>query len=163
MQSVRQAVSQSVSGQSKGRNGSAVAVVRPSVSDAAQTEMAAAAAANNKKSRWLFGREKKGWGPRAEFCLENRALGGLVVRARPKPDPKTAAKSSQASPPRLDGNDGIPSFCGKISFPISPFRGDFFWESEKGMRNPIRPSVRSFPLVQPPPRFNSSDIGPDGF
>ena len=61
---------QSVIGQSKGRNGSAV-VVRVRV-------RRRRGGGEQQKSRWLFGREEKGWGPRAEFCLENRALGGLV-------------------------------------------------------------------------------------
>ena len=48
-----------------------------SVSDAAPTETRLSAA-NNKKVDGFLGGRKKGWGPRAEFCLENRALGGLV-------------------------------------------------------------------------------------
>ena len=142
----------------------------------------AAAAANNKKSRWLFGREKKGWGPRAEFCLENGALGGLVLVV----DMSTAKTESQKQIQRRWENhvrSKLPlllvamemmecppmfqnSLCRKISFTISPFRGDFFWESEKGkgMRNPTRPfAPLPFTPPPPPPRFNSSDIGPDSF
>ena len=102
--------------------------------------------------------------------------------AGPKPGPNRAARRL-----RLDRNDGMPSrrvpkypstsvaAAAKSPFTTSPFRGDFFWESEKkGMRNPIRPSsagrrAAPSPLVIPSsssaaaPRFNSSDIGPDSF
>ena len=152
-----QSGSQSVSGQSKGRNGSAVAVVRPCPTP--RRRRWRRRRRTTKKVDGFLGGRKKGWGPRAEFCLENGALGGLVLVV----DMSTAKTESQKQIQRrwenhvrsklplllvaMEMMECPPMFqntlCRKISFTISPFRGDFFWESEKGMRNPIRPSVRS--------------------
>ena len=90
--------------------------------------------------------------------------------AGPKRGPNRAARRL-----RLDRNDGMPSrrvpkypstfvaAAAKSPFTTSPFRGDFFWESEKkGMRNPIRPSSRRQPrrpfASRPPPPLPRRDL-----
>ena len=137
MQSVSQSVSQSAGNQKEEMDQQS-----SSVSDATAT------AANTKKSMAFWAGGKRVETTCRVLFGESpiRKKGSWI--AGPKPGPNRAARRL-----RLGRNDGMPSrrvpkypstsvaAAAKSPFTTSPFRGDFFWESEKkGMRNPIRPS-----------------------
>ena len=91
-----------------------------------------AAAANNKKSRWLFGREKKRVGTTCRVLFGEWRIRRARTRSRyehgqdrkPKADPKVVGKScpiKASPPPRRDGNDGMPSNVPKYPLPQNLF------------------------------------------
>ena len=123
----------------------------------------AAAAANNKKSRWLFGREKKRVGTTCRVLFGEWRIRRARTRSRyehgqdrkPKADPKAVGKScpiKASPPPRRDGNDGMPSNVPKYPLPQNLFHNlaisrRLFLGEREGDEKPD-PSVRSFPPQQ---------------